>query len=300
MKRIFFVITLIVSCLFISSCGKSDAAKSADAMIESIGEVTLESESKIDNVQKTVDALSTEDRQQLENLDVLKKSHEKLSQLKAEQVISKIDAIGNVTIDSKDVITSVRREYDALGDNEKSKVKNYSTLSEAENTLKELKKARGEQILANLHVDEDKVQNCTYYMSKTLSFLSDGRWISDQRCFILPYIVRGGNSVYLRLICNYTYDSWVFFKKIIVVADDQRYTKNFNYGDITRDNGGGLVWEYSDTEVGVDDQVMLWAIANSNETTVRFEGDDYRWDFTVTSGDKAAIRDILTAYDNLK
>ena len=44
----------------------------------------------------------------------------------------------------------------------------------------------------------------------------------------------------------------------------------------------------------------MWAIANSSETLVRFQGDDDSHDFTVSAGDKEAIRQVLTAYDALK
>ena len=60
------------------------------------------------------------------------------------------------------------------------------------------------------------------------------------------------------------------------------------------------MWEYIDDEVSSWDEEMLWAIANSSETLVRFQGDDHSHDFTVSAGDKEAIRQVLTAYDALK
>ena len=44
---------------------------------------------------------------------------------------------------------------------------------------------------------------------------------------------------------------------------------------------------------------MLWAIANSTKTVVRFEGDDYYYDYTVTDSQKASIRDMLIVYELL-
>ena len=72
------------------------------------------------------------------------------------------------------------------------------------------------------------------------------------------------------------------------------------YYDIVRDNAAYRVWEYIDDEVSSVDEKMLWAIANSEETLVRFEGKDYTHDFTVTDGDRAAIREVMTAYEALK
>lgn len=82
--------------------------------------------------------------------------------------------------------------------------------------------------------------------------------------------------------------------------DDERYYKTFNYFDVVRDNAYGDVWEYVDIEVGSSEEELLWAIANSTQTIVRFEGDDYYYDFTVSANDKQAIRDMLTVYDALK
>ena len=103
------------------------------------------------------------------------------------------------------------------------------------------------------------------------------------------------------MVCNYTADDWVFFKQITFAVDDERYTKYFNYFDVTRDNGGGDVWEYIDVDVSEGNyEEILGAIAGSSETIVRFEGDDYYRDFTISAGDKEAIRQMLTAYQALK
>ena len=42
---------------------------------------------------------------------------------------------------------------------------------------------------------------------------------------------------------------------------------------------------------------MLKAIANSKETIVRFQGDNYHYDLTVSASDKKAIKEVLTAYE---
>ena len=65
------------------------------------------------------------------------------------------------------------------------------------------------------------------------------------------------------------------------------------------DNDNGVVWEYIDLEATDTDIKTLWAIVNSTQTVIRFEGDDHRYDLTVLDSDKAAIRDILTAYEAL-
>ena len=167
-----------------------------------------------------------------------------------------------------------------------------------EETLKELKKAEGAKLLAGMRLEEDRVRGLKFYYPSAFRFFSDGSWDAATRCFVLPYLGQEGDRAWVRLLFNYTGDDWVFFKKVTVVADEQRFYKFFNYFDIVRDNGGGDVWEYIDTD-GSSDIEMLWAIANSAETIVRFEGDDYSHDFTVKASDKEAIRAVLTAYEAL-
>ncbi|MBE6014077.1 MAG: DUF4430 domain-containing protein [Lachnospiraceae bacterium] len=54
------------------------------------------------------------------------------------KVVDKIDAIGTVTLESKDAITGARISYDALTEEEKKNVGNYNILTEAEKTYKRL------------------------------------------------------------------------------------------------------------------------------------------------------------------
>ena len=58
----------------------------------------------------------------------------------ADAVVVLIDAIGTVTVDSKDAIEAARTAYDALTDAQKAKVTNYETLTAAEAALEELNK----------------------------------------------------------------------------------------------------------------------------------------------------------------
>ena len=151
-----------------------------------------------------------------------------------------------------------------------------------------------------MRLDEDKVRHLKFYYPKAWRFNSYGNWIADTRCFILPYIGMDDNgNIWMRVVYNFTDDDWVFFKKITVAADDERYYRSFKYFDIVRDNDGGQVWEYIDTD-GASDVTMLWAIVNSKETIVRFEGDDYSHDFTVRESDKQAIKEALLVYEGLK
>ncbi len=68
--------------------------------------------------------------------------------LSAEAVIEAIDAIGEVTLDSEEVIGNARSAYEALSEDQKALVTNYDVLIAAEDTLRQLQEneeSRGAQ-----------------------------------------------------------------------------------------------------------------------------------------------------------
>lgn len=158
-------------------------------------------------------------------------------------------------------------------------------------------KAAGEAALRNLRTDYDKVQKLTWYQHK-----NQPQYV-DLCCYIYPYIGRMDDGyTWLRVAVNYTDAQtdagWIFFKKIIFSVDGNNTTKVFNYYDILRDNDTE-VWETADFEPTSSEIRLLRSIANSEETIIRFEGDEYYEDHIVTQKEKAAILDVLTAYDYL-
>ncbi len=158
-------------------------------------------------------------------------------------------------------------------------------------------KTEGEAALKTLNATYDKVQKLTWYQSK-----SQPQYV-DICCYLYPYIGRYDNgSTWLRVAVNYT-DArtdagWIFFNTIIFSVDGENTTKRFNRSDILRDNDTE-VWETADFEPNATEIALLRNIANSNETIIRFQGDEYYYDHIVTAKEKTAILDVLTAYDYL-
>ena len=223
---------------------------------------------------------------------------ESIKNLKIKEVEDLIAAIGKVTADSGAAITAAEKKYNALSEVEKASVKNAKTIEEAKKQLTAAIKEKGKKLLSSFKKDADAVTGNTFYYPRTMRFYGE-YWAADIRCFALPYIGVKGDSTWLRFLVNYTGDNWVFFEKIIFSVDGENTTKYFSYYDVTRDNGGGDVWEYVDIPVGDSEIELLREIADSKTTIVRFQGDDYRHDFTITQADKNAIKEILLAYDSL-
>ena len=126
------------------------AAEAVDALIDAIGSVTLNSKDEIDAARAAYDALTDVQKAKVTKLSVLTAAEDKYKELaeEAEQdeideaaanvVEEKIDAIGTVTLKSKDAIEAARRAYDALTDAQKALVDNYDELVAAEAALKDL------------------------------------------------------------------------------------------------------------------------------------------------------------------
>ena len=171
-------------------------------------------------------------------------------------------------------------------------------MKDAPAAYREAVKQHAQDLLNGMWLAEDKIEGNKFYYPNGFPHTSS-YWLTTSRSFVLPYIGVRGSSMWLRLVFNYTGRDWVFFTKVTVSVDGKNYYKSFDYFDITRDNNGGRVWEYMDISPSSDDISMLRAIADSDETIVRFSGDDYRRDVTLTQTDKSAIRDALYVYDQL-
>ena len=115
-----------------------DAVEYAQKTIDALDDITLNSEKAIEEAKKAYNLLTDEQKEQIKNADAIKTAEEKLSKLQVEKAESKISAIGDVTLDSKDAIKDARDTYDALTDDQKKQVTNYDVLETAEAKLSDL------------------------------------------------------------------------------------------------------------------------------------------------------------------
>ncbi len=119
-------------------------AERVEKMIEAIGEVTLDKEQAIRDARAAFLKLTAQEQYMVQNIDVLNAAEAAIAQLKAKQkavekVIEKIDAIGEVTLESEAAIQDAREAYDKLDDAQKVLVTNYDVLVAAEARLAKLK-----------------------------------------------------------------------------------------------------------------------------------------------------------------
>lgn len=111
-------------------------------LIDAIGEVTLDSGDAIDAARTAYDKLPEAKKVLVDNYEKLTAAEEAYTALvdaaAAKAVDDRIDAIGEVTLESGDAIKAARAAYDALTDTQKELVKNYEKLLAAEELYEEL------------------------------------------------------------------------------------------------------------------------------------------------------------------
>ena len=94
---------------------KEYTARGVDALIDAIGEVGLESGPVIETARAAYDALDKDIAAKVRKLDALEKAegdlHTAVTEHAAGEIDSKIEAIGNVTLESRDAIEAARNAY---------------------------------------------------------------------------------------------------------------------------------------------------------------------------------------------
>ena len=274
-------------------------------LIDAIGEVTLDSEKAISSAENAYNALSDEEK------EIIKESGEKLETSRttydsmvmeqhASSVISSIDAIGDVTLDAKSAIEGARTLYSALTSDEKALVTNYDALEAAETKLdtlvQEQKQKLLDEYLPKFNIHEDKVEGITWYFPKNMP-----QYINE-RCYVTAMVAVQGNTTWMCNRFNYTGNNWIFYNKIILSADGEKFEKDIGSFATKRDNSGGDVWEYYDEPLKINgamdlDEIQFMAkIAYANEAIIRFQGDGHNYDYTVSSTYKQTIRDAIELY----
>ena len=81
MKKVISLVLALAMGVLLCACGKSEAVVNTEGLISAIGEVSLESKDAIDKAQKAFDALSADEKAEVENYFVLVESMDTYKQL---------------------------------------------------------------------------------------------------------------------------------------------------------------------------------------------------------------------------
>lgn len=118
---------------------------------------------------------------------------------------------------------------------------------------------------------------------------------SNQNGFYLYFGVKDGRLLTLRLKMTYLDDDWLFVDTARVNVDGFIYPLTCSNWE--RDNKSGQIWEWCDTPLD-DDREIIEAIIKSKKSVIRFDGDKYYDNRTISSSQKQALQDVLNAYDS--
>lgn len=136
MKRFLSLALACCFCISLCACGKSAEAKKVDELILAIGNVSLESKEAVRAAQESYDALSEEEKKEVENYSVLQDAQALIERVAS--VEEKIDAIGTVNAESEPLITAAKEAFDSLPEEEQRLVSNRDTLADAVNEYTEI------------------------------------------------------------------------------------------------------------------------------------------------------------------
>lgn len=151
------------------------------------------------------------------------------------------------------------------------------------------RRKKAEEELSSFRKKEDEFEGTTFYQDPRTPYYTNVN-------FIYPYIGNKGNYYWLRLKFQYSADDWLFINHAIILVDGDKFTVTGNW---ERDNDTGI-WEWLDMSVQDSEHLILERIANSKSAKIRYVGDKYYDDRTITSKEKSIIKKTLDIYDNLK
>ena len=151
-------------------------AKAAAKLIEALpDEVKLSDKAKVERARRAYDKLTDEQKELIdeETLGKLTDAEKAIAEAEADKaaadrVIKLINAIGTVKANDKsyEAIQAARKAYDALTDEQKELVTNYTKLIKAEQTYEELAASASEVTLTNVSSEK--------YGTLTIEWLNDG------------------------------------------------------------------------------------------------------------------------------
>ncbi|QOR34973.1 hypothetical protein IMX26_16160 [Clostridium sp. 'deep sea'] len=186
---------------------------------------------------------------------------------------------------AKELYDSKEYKLAVEGLNEALKFKQSKEIKE----LKEQYLAKlAEHIESNIVSNYDEMSNITWHYAKNTSKTID-------YFTFYTYVGERDSKYWLCLTTGFSISDWVFFNKIDVKADEERFTITFDYFEdkVEEVSLSGVQEWISITDPCYDN---LKKIANAKEVKFRFSGDDYYKDFKLSSSQQKKLNQVLDYY----
>lgn len=167
---------------------------------------------------------------------------------------------------------------------------NNSSLTEQAAEISDLrerqKESQKQYAISRLKKTYDEFQDIYWYQS-----MSSPRY-RNSNAFYIYFGVQNGSKTPLRLVMQYYSSDWLFIKEAKISIDGTVYTISNTQWE--RDNDSDI-WEWSDEPL--NDRSLIEKIIKSKSAFIRYEGNQYYDNRTISSSQKLALKQILDAYD---
>lgn len=141
-----------------------------------------------------------------------------------------------------------------------------------------------------MQLERDKVEKVSFYTPKGSQFYDDN---------LTAYLaVPDDRKPYVRIVFAFHGDSWIFWKRAKVMANDAViWEKHFTR--VSRDNNTAGVFESVDFPAGAPDLVALSAVSKAKTVTLRLAGTDKLRDFDLKPAALQRLDAVLKAHAKL-
>jgi len=170
--------------------------------------------------------------------------------------------------------------------NESSVYSNESIVEQKEKPSEEFIKTA----LKKMKSKYDDIKKITWYYDKSTPE-------SNNTNNIHLYIGKEeGKKPFMRFVIRYSSSDWLFIENYNIKADSAVFTISTSFGDVERDNSYGSIWEWYD--IIVDNKILLIvnSIIDSKNVKIRYNGQKYYNEKTISQKEKLALKNVIDAY----
>lgn len=282
MRRLF---TFFSIAAIMVSCGPTQ--KEYDELLAQKLEYETEAQQEYDKLLAQKQELETEVSNLKQIIDNYENTPDRLYSEAEKLIVSK-------DIEGLTVLCSKFDKYHPASSECKKAKGELKKLIDAKEEAEKAEKAKRMKAVNKLIKKYDDISGITWYYNPYFTHYNNKNLTSI-------YIGKQGSSVWLRLKMSYEGDNWIFFEDAYLSYDENtKYIPFDEYKEKKSDNGyGGYVWEWIDVPVDYSLLSYLKNMVNGKTLKMRLSG-KYTHTRTLTADEKAALQDVLLAYDVLE
>jgi flagellar biosynthesis GTPase FlhF len=157
---------------------------------------------------------------------------------------------------------------------------------------------------------EKAIEESTRNLVKSRDEMEEIDWYEDQSTHekiytprskhIYAYIGKKNDKVWLRFKMVYAAEEWLFVKSVSFKVDGENFKLTYGFlDDWERNNSSYSIWEWKDVLVDENIWNLINKIAKSEKAMMRYEGQQYYSDRDISTTEKVALRNILSAYQSM-